>query len=96
MEDHEHLSRHAYHRQIGGLMAETDAGHPWACVVYFYAAFHLIRWALLRDPRFDDVPALKRIDERLIPDDRHVQRHKARGGIVQLIIVHPSQADSEV
>lgn len=80
MDDHEHLTRWEQHRQIGLLLAETPVGHPWGCVACFYAAFHVARWAMLMDRRFDDLTALKAIHPHLQPDDRRTNKHKARRG----------------
>lgn len=79
MEDHEHLTVSEYHRKLAETLAGTAAGHGWACVMAFYSAYHTARWALRRDPRFDDPVALTALHPDLIPDDRHTDRHRARG-----------------
>lgn len=52
----------------------------WAAVCWFYAAYHLVRASLQRDPRFDDPGQLAQMSARLCMDDRYAQRHKGRRG----------------
>lgn len=79
MEDHAHLSRQAYHRQIGLVLADLEVSHPWGCVVVFYAAYHSARWALQCDQRFNDMAALKAINPHLVPELKNTAKHKTRG-----------------
>lgn len=79
MVDHEHLRCAREHRRQAEVLLDTPV-HAWAVVITFYSAYHLARWALLCDSRFQDLTALKAIDDRLIPDDRFAQQHQARRG----------------
>lgn len=79
MEDHEHLTVSEYHRKLATLLDGDRAAHGWACVMAFYSAYHIARWALRRDARFDDPAALTALNPELIPDDRHTDRHRAKG-----------------
>lgn len=79
MVDHEHLACSREHRTIADVLLGTP-GHGWGCVAVFYAAYHYLKWALRRDPRFQDIETHKRIDGRLTPHDRFSHWHKARRG----------------
>ena len=50
----------------------------WAAVCYFYAAYHLVKAAFIRDPVFDSLKALASIDGRLTMEDRFIERHQGR------------------
>lgn len=63
--------------------ALADAGDEWAHVCYFYAAYHLIRHALLTDPLFDDPSRLASLRLPVLPDDRFTDRHHGRGRVGQ-------------
>lgn len=56
----------------------AEAGDEWAAVMFFYAAYHRVRAALLEDPTFDSVAgcAARHVDLR--PEDRHATRHHGR------------------
>jgi hypothetical protein len=88
-----HLSRAAEHRRVGEAL-RTAAQEPWAAVCYFYSAYHLVRYALRRDPIFDNPTALTRINVELYPDLRDISRHHGRKrttprewGINELVLV---------
>ncbi len=70
------LERAERHEVIGDLLA--DAGDEWACVPYFYAAYHRVLHALSEDPVFDDPTRLSRVNRNLSIADRHVTRHHGR------------------
>lgn len=52
--------------------------NDWAAVCFFYAAYHVVRAALVSDPIFDDPGSLSKIRVGLAPQDRHTERHKGR------------------
>lgn len=67
------------HADVGDALAEA-ARNEWAAVCWFYSAYHLTRAALLSDPVFEDTPRLQNIYHLLVPEDRHVTRHRGRRG----------------
>lgn len=71
-----HLSRAAEHERVADALA--DAGHEWSAVCYFYAAYHLVKAAMLEDAIFDDPTQCQALHPDLLPDDRYVSRHKGR------------------
>ncbi len=73
-----HKARAARHLLIGGAL--EDAGDEWAAVALFYAAYHLVKAALLSDPIFDDPAKLHAIHFDILGDDRHTSRHHGRKG----------------
>lgn len=73
----EHLDRAEHHRQVGEALA-TAASHEWAAVPYFYAAYHLVKNALLVDPVFAEPERLVEIHPSLHPDHRFTSMHQAR------------------
>ncbi len=70
------LERADRHEVIANVLA--DAGDEWACVPYFYAAYHRVVHALSEDPVFEDPTRLSRINAHLSIADRHVTRHHGR------------------
>lgn len=76
LREDEHRARAARHRVIGELL--HDSGDEWGAVPMFYSAYHLMKAALLRDPIWDQLGPLQRLNRDLIPDDRHTDRHKGR------------------
>lgn len=71
-----HRRRAAEHERVGNALA--DASHEWAAVCYFYAAYHIVKAALLDDPIFDAVDTCQAKHPDLMPEDRYVSRHKGR------------------
>lgn len=76
LRESEHRRRSEDHRSAGDRRYPAD--DEWAAVAWFYSAYHLIRATFLRDPIWDDLAALKAINQGLIPDDRFTERHKGR------------------
>ena len=72
----EHLVRAARHEKVG--VALHGAGDEWTAVLYFYAAHHLLRAALLADPIFTDPTRLSRKNPQLQLADRATKRHHGR------------------
>lgn len=66
------------HAKTGDAL--EGAGDEWAAVCWFYSAYHYVRSALIADPIFDDLTRLQSVHQHLVPDDRHVTRHKGRRG----------------
>lgn len=97
------LQRASRHEKVGDALA--DAGDEWATVLYFYAAYHLVRSALLSDPVFDDASRLAVYSSRLSKADRFVSRHNGRNpkngvrvwGVTELVslLYLPVAADYE-
>ncbi|WIB68082.1 hypothetical protein DEI93_03290 [Curtobacterium sp. MCBD17_035] len=56
------------------------AGDEWAAVCNFYAAFHVVRAALLADPIFTSIKACAAKHINLQMSDRDVTMHQARLG----------------
>jgi hypothetical protein len=69
-----HLSRARQHETVADALGENE----WAAVPYFYAAYHIVKCALIEDPIFDDVTRLHGKHYDLVPDDRYTDRHKGR------------------
>jgi hypothetical protein len=69
----EHETRAARHDKIGRLLG--GATDEWCAVPIFYAAYHLVKAALLTDPVFGDPKKLAVVNSALTPDDRNVTRH---------------------
>lgn len=76
LREDQHRSRAERHRKVGAAL--LDAGDEWAAVPLFYAGYHLVKAALLRDPIFGDPTSLSRISADLTPEDRFVTRHHGR------------------
>jgi hypothetical protein len=57
-----------------------EINDEWASVAYFYAAYHLARAAIQRDPIFDSLTLLGRKAPSLQQNDRDAHRHKGRVG----------------
>lgn len=55
-----------------------NQGDDWFAVCYFYAAYHIVRAAIMADPIFDDPERLKAASPFLVPEDRFVTAHKGR------------------
>lgn len=72
----EREQRSAEHLGLARTLAEVK--HEWAAVAYFYAAYHLVRAALLDDPTFDDLSSCQRKHVDLRPEDRHVGSHHGK------------------
>ncbi len=72
----EHVSRTAYHRQIGETLA--DVKHEWAAVPLFYAAYHVVKAAFLADPIFDDGQLCTAKHRFLTPGARDATGHHGR------------------
>lgn len=75
--EEQHKNRAERHASVGDALAAAGED-DWAAVCYFYAAYHLVRAALVGDPVFDNPNDLARIDVELTPEDRYTQRHKGR------------------
>lgn len=69
-----HMTRARRHEHIADALSVDE----WAAVPYFYAAYHIVRCALIEDPIFDDIDRLHATHLDLIPPDRHTGRHKGR------------------
>lgn len=52
-----------------------NQGDEWYAVCFFYAAYHMVKAALIEDPVFDDLARLQGINSNLVPDDRFATRH---------------------
>lgn len=52
----------------------------WSVVCVFYAAYHLMKAALLSDPIFNSNIELAKISPNLTLADQHVTKHRARKG----------------
>lgn len=76
----DHCSVSASHFEAARAIAGTSA--DWACVAYFYSAYHSMKAAFLNDPIFDDLTALKKLDPNLMPTDRRPESHQVRKGQV--------------
>lgn len=76
LREDEHRVRAQRHRVVGNALA--DAGDEWAAVPYFYAAYHIMKGAMLRDPIWEQINALQTIHRDLMTDDRFTDRHKGR------------------
>ena len=64
--------------QHGAHGNAIDEEQEWATVAYFYSAYHLVCAALLTDPIFSDLTALKDRNSDWIPDDRYNRHHQQR------------------
>lgn len=71
-----HTARAARHQKVADALA--DAGDEWSAVCYFYAAYHMIRAALLEDTIFDRLEWCQQKNRDLLPQDRHTMRHHGR------------------
>lgn len=69
-------ARAAAMRATGDQLLGHD--NEWFAVCYFYSAYHLIKAALIRDPIFDSVTELSRIDVHLTPAHRWTTKHQGR------------------
>lgn len=76
LREDEHRARAQRHRVIGNMLVE--AGDEWGAVPLFYSGYHYVKAALLRDPIWENVGVLQRINKDLVPDDRLTDRHKGR------------------
>lgn len=76
LREDQHRTRAQRHRLVGETL--VGAGDEWGAVPLFYSAYHVIKGALLRDPIWDQVNALQKINSDLIPDDRFIDRHHGR------------------
>ena len=56
----------------------AEAGHEWAAVALFYAAYHDVKAALLEDVIFDSFEACQAVSPDLLPQDRKTTRHQGR------------------
>lgn len=74
----DHCSVSSEHFQAAKAIAE--ASPDWACVAYFYSAYHSMKAAFINDPIFDDMTALKKLDPNLMPSDRRPTSHQVRRG----------------
>jgi len=74
-----HIHRADRHFKVGNAL--HAAGDEWAVVCYFYSAYHTVKAALLTDPVFSDLSALKSINANLTPDDRLSTRHQGIRGL---------------
>jgi|SRR5690625_2892127 hypothetical protein len=69
----------------------TQQNNEWAAVTAFYSCYQMARAALLHDPVFSDLSALKDLHWNLTPDERTVTHHNAHipgrtgFGIVDLV-----------
>lgn len=72
----EHQRRASRHTTVGRAL--DDAGDEWAGVVYSYAAYLLVKAALLNDPLWSDVSAMHGKHHDLVRDDRLTTRHHGR------------------
>lgn len=70
----QHVERAAHHHLVGTALHESN-DEEWAGVCYFYSAYHLVRGALTTDPIFDDLTALKNLDQNLMESDRRAEKH---------------------
>lgn len=94
----EHCRFSEQHLKQGREIAQHCS--DWACVAYFYSAYHAMKAAILADPIFDDMTELKKLNPHLIPSDREAPVHKVRRGqpgfgvnnLVQLL--YPSMTKS--
>lgn len=71
-----HTQRAKRHLKVAKAL--DSAGDEWAAVCYFYAAYHLIRGALLSDPIFNELGRCQSKHADLLPEDRFTARHKGR------------------
>lgn len=72
-----HVRRAGRHYDVG--VALHEAGNDeWAAVCYFYAGYHYVKAAMLRDPLFDDPAKCSAKHLDLNTDDRYTDRHQVR------------------
>lgn len=71
-----HVRRAERHFKVGCALEE--AGDEWAAVCFFYAAYHLVKAAMIADPLFDDPGKCAAKHADLNIDDRHTDRHQVR------------------
>lgn len=71
-----HVRRAERHYKVGCALA--DAGDEWGAVCFFYAAYHLVKAAMLADPLFEDPTRCHAKHHDLNIDDRHTDRHQVR------------------
>jgi hypothetical protein len=76
LEQSAHVSRAERHFKVG--CALHDAGDEWAAVCYFYAAYHLVKAAMLVDPIFQDPAKCAAKHADLNMEDRFTDRHQVR------------------
>lgn len=77
----QHVERAAHHHLVGSALHESN-DEEWAAVCYFYSAYHLLRGALTTDPIFNDLTALKRVDQNLMESDRWAEKHHVPKNVV--------------
>jgi len=70
----QHVVRADDHEKLAGVLEET--GQEWAAVTHFYAAYHLVSAALLRDPIFSSPSRLTAASPALTMADQHATRHQ--------------------
>lgn len=91
MNDVSHADRCALSRKnLAHARKIAEYSPEWAMVAYFYSAYNSIRAALMADPIFSDLSALKSINSELTPDDKNEYRHHVRAkqpgfGVNQLV-----------
>lgn len=61
---------------MAGALAQ--AGDEWSAVLYFYAAYHEVKAALIDDPVFDELDTCLAVRSDLQPEDRFTSRHQGR------------------
>lgn len=76
LREDQHRARAVSHAAVGRTLAEVH--HEWAAVPLFYAAYHLVKLSLLRDPVWEHPTGLSRINVDLMPEDRFTARHRGR------------------
>ena len=74
-----HVERARSHREVGEAL-HAATGNEWAAVCYFYAAYHVVKAALLTDSIFDDLTALRSVSPDLLTTDRDASAHQMRRG----------------
>lgn len=74
----DHRSRSDRHAKMGEAL--LSAGDEWSAVMYFYAAYHKLKAALLEDPLFDHFDSCQAAHSDLLPEDRFTSRHSGRRG----------------
>lgn len=76
--EQEHRRRAGEHHDVGRALHQA-AENEWAAVCYFYAAYHLVKTAMLLDPIWSNAPARVALHLELTPDDRFCTRHHGSG-----------------
>jgi hypothetical protein len=77
LERHTHFERSEKHGEVGRAL-HASVGNEWASVCNFYAAYHLVKAAMLADPLFDDPSPVAAAQADLNMDDRYTERHRRR------------------